>query len=89
MTKTVYIVTQYCFYDAEWIVYISEDYEKANKCFNEHKNKLRNQNGLQLHEYQYDIDYEICDDRIISIQHVMKEDGCLKEWTDEGWKNIN
>lgn len=88
MTKTVYIITKYHFYDTEWIVYISEDYEKANKCFNEYKNKLRNQNGLKLHEYQYDIDYEICDDRITSIQHIMKEDGCLKEWTDEGWRII-
>lgn len=89
MTKTVYIVTKYYFYDSEWIVYISEDYEKADKCFNEYKNKLRDQNGLQFREYQYDINYEICDDGIRTIKHIAKEDGYLKKWTDEGWKNIN
>lgn len=89
MTKTVYIITQYYFYEAEWIVYISEDYEKANKCFNEYKNKLRNQNGLKFNEYKYDINYEVCEDGIRSIKHIEKEYGCLKEWTDEGWENIN
>ena len=88
MIKTVYIITKYHFYDTEWIVYISEDYEKANKCFNEYKNKLRNQNGLKFCEYQYDIDYEFWDDGIRTIKHIEKEDGCLKEWTDEGWRII-
>lgn len=89
MTKTVYIITQYHFFDTEWIVYISEDYEKADKCFNEYKNKLRDQNGLKFCEYQYDIDYEFCDDGIRRIKHIAKEDGYLKKWTDEGWQNIN
>ena len=88
MIKTVYIITKYHFYDTEWIVHISEDYEKANKCFNEYKNKLRNQNGLKFCEYQYDIDYEFWDDGIRTIKHIEKEDGCLKEWTDEGWRII-
>lgn len=88
MTKTVYIITQYHFFDTEWIVYISEDYEKADKCFNEYKNKLRNRNGLKFCEYQYDIDYEFWDDDIRTIKHIVKEDGCLKEWTDEGWQVI-
>ena len=88
MTKTVYIITKYHFYDTEWIVYISEDYEKANKCFNEYKNKLRKRNGLRFCEYQYDIEYEFCDEGIRTINHIIKENGCLKQWINAGWRII-
>ena len=87
MTKTIYIVTKYYFYESEWIIYISEDYEKADKCFDEHINKLRNQNGLQLREYDYDTDYDINESKK-TIKNVIKEDGCLKTWTNEGWQTL-
>lgn len=84
MTDTVYIITKYHFYETEWIVYVSEDYEKADKCFNEHKNKLKNQMGLLFREYQYDVKIN-CEEGKRTIKHIINENGCFKKWTEEGW----
>lgn len=85
MTDTVYIITKYYFYEAEWIVYVSEDYEKADKCFSEHKKKLKKQQGVQLSEYQYDVKIDDCEKGHRTIKHIINDGDSLQEWTEDGW----
>ena len=80
MNTVIYIVEEYVAYDGSWIIYTSQDYDKAKQVFDNKVEQLEESHGVVLSEIPLDKEMNLLNRNNFEKHHICKDNEKLVDW---------